>query len=78
MKTGTVRLYNGQNGFCFIRRDNSDQDVFVHAGAPERAGLQSHARDKRSVTTLTTIRAAARSPFTRLIPPDAATSVCAD
>jgi CspA family cold shock protein len=40
MNTGTVKFYNDQKGFGFIQPDNGDKDVFVHASALERAGLQ--------------------------------------
>jgi CspA family cold shock protein len=40
MNTGTVKFYNDQKGFGFIQPDNGDKDVFVHATALERAGIQ--------------------------------------
>ncbi len=40
MNTGTVKFYNGQNGFGFIQPDAGGNDVFVHASALERAGLR--------------------------------------
>jgi CspA family cold shock protein len=40
MITGTVKFYNDQKGFGFIQPDNGDKDVFVHATALERAGIQ--------------------------------------
>jgi cold shock protein len=39
MHTGTVKFYNGQKGFGFIQPDNGEKDVFVHATALERAGI---------------------------------------
>jgi CspA family cold shock protein len=39
MNTGTVKFYNGQKGFGFIQPDNGERDVFVHATALERAGI---------------------------------------
>lgn len=41
MTTGTVKFYNSQKGFGFIAPDGGSQDVFVHATALERAGLQA-------------------------------------
>jgi CspA family cold shock protein len=41
MNTGTVKFYNGQRGFGFIQPDDGGKDVFVHATALERAGMQS-------------------------------------
>lgn len=39
MNSGTVKFFNDQRGFGFIRPDNGDKDVFVHATALERAGI---------------------------------------
>jgi cold shock protein len=40
MTPGTVKFYNDQKGFGFIQPDDGQKDVFVHATALERAGLQ--------------------------------------
>lgn len=39
MTPGTVKFYNVQKGFGFIQPDNGGSDVFVHATALERAGI---------------------------------------
>ena len=39
MNTGTVKFYNDQKGLGFIQPDSGDKDVFVHATALERAGI---------------------------------------
>ena len=39
MATGTVKFYNDQKGYGFIAPDDGAKDVFVHATALERAGL---------------------------------------
>lgn len=41
MTPGTVKFYNLQKGFGFITPDAGGKDVFVHATALERAGVQS-------------------------------------
>lgn len=41
MPNGTVKFYNDQKGYGFIAPDGGGNDVFVHATALERAGLQS-------------------------------------
>ena len=40
MESGTVKFYNDQKGYGFIAPDNGEKDVFVHATALERAGMQ--------------------------------------
>ena len=39
--TGTVKWFNTAKGYGFIAPDNGSQDVFVHASAVERAGLDT-------------------------------------
>jgi CspA family cold shock protein len=40
MTNGTVKFYNDQKGFGFIKPDQGSSDVFVHATALERAGIR--------------------------------------
>ena len=40
MATETVKRFNGQRGFGFIRPDDGGKDVFVHI-AVERAGMSN-------------------------------------
>ena len=40
MMNGTVKFYNTQKGYGFIQPDDGSKDVFVHATALERAGIQ--------------------------------------
>jgi CspA family cold shock protein len=47
MKTGIVKFYNTQRGFGFIQPEGGGQDVFVHATALERAGMQPLAEGQR-------------------------------
>ena len=39
MISGTVKFYNDQRGFGFIQPDDGQKDIFVHATALERAGI---------------------------------------
>jgi len=41
MPTGTVKWFNAQKGYGFIKPDAGGNDVFVHISAVERAGLGS-------------------------------------
>ena len=38
--TGTVKFFNGERGYGFIKSDDGGSDVFVHISAVERAGLK--------------------------------------
>ncbi|MCH8201496.1 MAG: cold-shock protein [Proteobacteria bacterium] len=41
MTTGTVKWFNPSKGYGFIKPDDSENDVFVHISAVERAGLNT-------------------------------------
>ena len=38
---GTVKFFNGERGYGFIKPDDGGRDVFVHITAVERAGLST-------------------------------------
>jgi len=39
--SGTLKFYNASKGFGFIAPDDGSKDVFVHASALERSGIDS-------------------------------------
>ena len=41
MAEGTVKFFNTQKGFGFIRPNDGSPDVFVHVSAVQRAGMHS-------------------------------------
>lgn len=45
--TGTVKMYNPDKGFGFIGQDDGGKDVFVHATALTRGGLNTLAVGQR-------------------------------
>lgn len=47
MDNGTVKFYNAQKGYGFIAPDNGSRDVFVHATALERAGIDGLAEGQK-------------------------------
>lgn len=47
MATGTVKWFNTEKGFGFIKPDAGGPDVFVHISAVQAAGLQNLADNQK-------------------------------
>jgi cold shock protein len=47
--TGTVKFFNGERGYGFIKPDDGGRDVFVHITAVEQAGLKALNEGQRIV-----------------------------
>lgn len=40
-QSGTVKFYNAQKGYGFIKPDDGGKDVFVHVTAVEQSGISN-------------------------------------
>ncbi|HEY7669661.1 MAG TPA: cold-shock protein [Hyphomicrobium sp.] len=40
-QSGTVKFFNAQKGYGFIKPDDGGKDVFVHVTAVEQAGISN-------------------------------------
>src|SRR5215470_775104 len=45
--SGTVKFFNAERGYGFIKPDDGGRDVFVHVTAVERAGLKDLTEGQR-------------------------------
>ena len=56
MITGTVKFFNADKGYGFIRPEDGSADAFVHISAVERAGMRTLDPDQRVSYELETDR----------------------
>ncbi len=56
MAVGTVKFFNTQKGFGFIKPADGGPDVFVHVSAVERAGMRGLVEGQRVSYDLVTER----------------------
>ena len=47
MPVGTVKFFNADKGYVFIKPDDGGNDSFVHISAVERAGMATLQQDQR-------------------------------
>jgi len=47
MPVGTVKFFNADKGYGFIKPDDGGNDSFVHISAVERAGMATLQQDQR-------------------------------
>jgi cold shock protein len=46
-QTGTVKFFNADKGYGFIKPDDGGRDIFVHITAVERAGMTTLAEGQK-------------------------------
>lgn len=46
-QTGTVKFFNTEKGFGFIKPDNGGPDIFVHISAVQASGLPGLAENQK-------------------------------
>ena len=46
-ETGTVKFFNTDKGYGFIKPDNGEMDIFVHISAVKDSGLETLLEDQK-------------------------------
>lgn len=46
-QTGTVKFFNSEKGFGFIKPDDGASDIFVHISAVQASGLDTLSDDQK-------------------------------
>ena len=46
-KTGTVKFFNADKGYCFIQPEDCSPDSFVHISAVQAAGMDTLTNNQR-------------------------------
>lgn len=46
-ETGTVKFFNNEKGFGFIKPDDGGADIFVHISAVQASGLTGLSEDQK-------------------------------
>jgi cold shock protein len=67
MTQGTVKWFNSQKGFGFIRPDDGSKDVFVHISSAERAGMYT-LNEGQKISEVIADRRTGKSSAQNLVP----------
>lgn len=66
MQTGTIKRWNGDRGYGFIKPDSGGVDVFVHITAFGRAGLDTPDEGQRVAYDIETSERTGKQQATNL------------
>jgi CspA family cold shock protein len=67
--SGTIKFFNPERGFGFIRRDDGEEDVFVHANMLDPADVARLVQHQRVVFGLGSARSS-KGPKAAWVRPD--------